>query len=677
MIELSSSAPARERPHQAKTNRCRVSAERNSGIRSFSLIATVAVILAWVAVSSAQAQRADENAIDAATDAFGTSVGLQTIGLYSPTNARGFNPTQAGNLRIEGLYFDQQNSSGANNGALYSGSEMRIGVAAQSYPFPSPTGIADYKLRTPGDKAALSAVMTRGPFDESTVQLDGQYPLIKETLSAGLNVLDYQDFDYQFAQRSREFTYSLLLRYRPSEHFEILPFYSYMEGGEHREIPFVYADGIHPAPAYQQILLPAEDWSSWGWRQTTAGVIARGRIDGAWSVAAGLFRSVEDDPQNFDDLLIGPLLNRTADHLMDVVPPLASHSYSGELRITRSVADGVHQHELEFTARARQVERHFGGDSVTDFGSVSLDRNAPSSEPPLVFSPTNRDDTHQTGAGIDYTERWQHVGALSLGLLKTTYARSISSIVGVSAPQRTSHVLPTVSFTIEAHSGVTLYGSYVRGLEDSAGAPPNAINRGEPPPATLSSQVDGGVRWVISGYLDFVLGGFEVRKPYFNLDTNNEYRQLGQIQNRGIEASATLRPVRGLKIIAGFVHNDPQVDLQATGLATARRVPVGPVPSTINMNADYAPSAWHGWGASMQWTRLSSRVETDNDLYELPPLSTLNTGVRFEHKCLNHPCSLRLDIANLTDASGLTISPQYMLLSQLRRNYMLTAAIDI
>jgi len=147
----------------------------------------------------ARAQRADENAIVAASDAFGTSVGQQTIGLYSPTNARGFNPMQAGNLRIEGFYFDQQTPT--YNAALFSGSEMRIGVAAQSYPFPSPTGIADYKLRTPGDHATLSAVLTRGPFDESTTQLDGQYPIIKGTLSAGLSVLDYHNFDYQAAQR--------------------------------------------------------------------------------------------------------------------------------------------------------------------------------------------------------------------------------------------------------------------------------------------------------------------------------------------------------------------------------------------------------------------------------------------------------------------------------------------
>jgi iron complex outermembrane receptor protein len=44
----------------------------------------------------------------AGDDALGTSVGRQTIGLYTPTSARGFNPIQAGNVRIEGLYFDQR-----------------------------------------------------------------------------------------------------------------------------------------------------------------------------------------------------------------------------------------------------------------------------------------------------------------------------------------------------------------------------------------------------------------------------------------------------------------------------------------------------------------------------------------------------------------------------------------
>ena len=58
------------------------------------------------AVTAATGQRAVENAIRQANDAFGTSIGRETIGLYNSSSVRGFSPTAAGNVRIDSLYFD-------------------------------------------------------------------------------------------------------------------------------------------------------------------------------------------------------------------------------------------------------------------------------------------------------------------------------------------------------------------------------------------------------------------------------------------------------------------------------------------------------------------------------------------------------------------------------------------
>src|SRR6202043_1152367 len=93
---------------------------------------------------------------------------------------------------------------------------------------------------------------------------------------------------------------------------------------------------------------------------------------------------------------------------------------------------------------------------------------------------------------------------------------------------------------------------------------------------------------------------------------------------------------------------------------------------TININVDYAPSNWRGWGATMQWTALSSRVETGDDLYRLPPLTTLNVGLRYVFKLFNRQCSARLDVANVTNVTGLTLSSAYAAVSQLRRHYAVT-----
>ena len=78
----------------------------------------VVTAVVMVAGQSAYAQRAAENAVNSAEDAFGTSIGSETVGLYSASSARGFNPQLAGNIRLDGLYFDQQAQA---QGRIYAG----------------------------------------------------------------------------------------------------------------------------------------------------------------------------------------------------------------------------------------------------------------------------------------------------------------------------------------------------------------------------------------------------------------------------------------------------------------------------------------------------------------------------------------------------------------------------
>jgi iron complex outermembrane recepter protein len=623
----------------------------------------------------AGAQRADDNAVTAASDAFGNTVGFQTIGLYGPTSVRGFNPAQAENLRIEGLYYDQQISS--SNPFLFSRSDMRVGIAAQSYSFPSPTGIVDYKLRTPGDAALVSVLLTRGPLSMATAEIDAQYPLVKDVLSVGVTVADWSNFDYNYARNSASLGYSLMLRIRPDPRSEIVPFIGYVHNGEHQGLPSVYADGLHPLPMFNEQQLSAQDWTSWGWNQLTAGVIARTGLGGSWRLAAGVFRSLTQNSQNFNDLLLGPTAGGIADHIIDVTPPQRAGSYSGDLRLSRLTVDGAHQREITFDVRGRNVEREYGGDSILGLGSVSISGRQSVRAPVLAFSALSHDEVRQTGVGVSYNESWKGVGTLSLGVLKTDYRRTLELPGSPGSTERTSQVLPTASFTVDAGKHATAYASYTRGLEDSANAPISAVNRGEPVPATPTWQVDGGLRVVPRDDLQFLLGVFKVHKTYFSLDAAGRYGPLGDISSRGVEGSATLSTLDGLKVVAGLVLLRPEVDRHTPASGGTGTVPVGPVPRTINVNIDYAPARWGRWAAALQWTSLSSRVVTNDDQFELPALSTLNVSVRYRLRLFNRPCSARLDVANVTDQTGLTISSLYAVFPVLRRNYTLTLAADI
>ena len=623
----------------------------------------------------AEAQRTDDNAVTAAGDAFGVTVGLQTIGLYGPLNVRGFNPAQAENLRIEGLYYDQQISS--SNPFLFNRSDIRVGIAAQSYSFPSPTGIVDYKLRTPGDVPLFSVLLTHGPLNMTTAEIDAQYPLIKDVLGVAASAAHWNSFDYNYARSSENLGFSLLLRICPDERSEILPFVGYVHNGEHQLLPIVFASGLTPLPMFNEQHLPAQDWTSWGWNQLTAGVVAKSALGSSWRVTAGVFRSLSQNSQNFNDLMLGPTAGGIADHILDVTPPLRAASYSGDLRLARLSVNGAHQREMTFDVRGRTVERDYGGDSILGLGSISIYRTEHLPPPPLAFSTRGLDQVRQAGVGASYNERWKDVGTLSLGVLETEYRRTLGIPGLPGSTNRTSQVLPTGSFTVDIGGHARAYASYTRGLEDSPTAPVSAINRGEPVPATPTWQVDGGLRIVPRSDLELLLGVFKVHKTYFNVDAAGQYRQLGDISSRGVEGSATLSALDGLKVVAGLVLLKPEVNQQTPASGGTGTVPVGPVPRTINVNVDYAPARWGRWAAALQWTSLSSRVVTNDDQVELPPLSTLNVSLRYRVRLFNRPCSARLDVVNVTDQTGLTITSLYQVVPELRRNYTLTLATDI
>jgi iron complex outermembrane receptor protein len=122
-------------------------------------------------LTAGHAQHASDDPLATANDAFGLTLGLESIDLYGPRGVRGFNPQTAGNVRIDGLYFDQQ---GALSNRVVEGSTIRIGVNEIGYAFPAPTGIVDYDLRHPGNgTSSATVVASAGPFQAKGLSVDG------------------------------------------------------------------------------------------------------------------------------------------------------------------------------------------------------------------------------------------------------------------------------------------------------------------------------------------------------------------------------------------------------------------------------------------------------------------------------------------------------------------------
>ncbi len=251
--------------------------------------------LCALASHAAQAQRSSEDAVAEALDAFGSSVGREAIGLYNATNARGFSPTQAGNLRIDGFYFDEGATMGPVT-RVVRGSSVHVGIAAQGYLFPAPTGVVDYQLRTPGNEPVGSVLV--GYASDGNVAYDEddvQFPVIHDVLSLGAGFSYSGNQNFYSASQSSEWTAGWIARWQPSASLEVTPFWGMTSHKEYGEKPTVYIDndGI---PDYRPLDKSPQPWANLSFLSSTFGTIARWSFSEGWQLAGAVFRAIYYSP---------------------------------------------------------------------------------------------------------------------------------------------------------------------------------------------------------------------------------------------------------------------------------------------------------------------------------------------------------------------------------------------
>ncbi len=364
--------------------------------RGLMLRCFFAIFGCLVFAGNALAQRTDENAVTAAPDAFGTSIGFQSVGLYSPNDARGFSPQQAGNLRIEGLYFDQQTF--ATTDCMVRETTMRVGIAAQTYAFPAPTGIADLSLRTPGEHALISSVATWGPFDASSIDAEAQLPLVDRKLSVDLCATYRLNSDANLFHEARDSDVAATFRWQPTASIEIIPFWSQSWGGARRIVPGVYTDGTLRVPQFRAQDIASPDWTQWGWHENTYGVVTKASDFGPWQLSAGVFHSLENDPSS-DQPYVTLISNSLVDSVLDTAPPVRDESTSGEIRLTGVWGSGADRHSVQFAVRGRTSRDNSAATSLPTLARLPLIGSDAIAQPPDPFTRQSRDSTRQLDVG--------------------------------------------------------------------------------------------------------------------------------------------------------------------------------------------------------------------------------------------------------------------------------------
>jgi len=635
-------------------------------IRQMSLAALVICF-----ATQASAQRAGESAVTAADDAFGTTVGNESIGLYDPYNARGFSPVQASNVRIEGLYFDHQ---GTLNNRIIRGSTVRAGISAQSYAFPAPTGVADFGLRLPGDTSVLSSVVTLGPWDTITVELDAQVPITpKLSFGFGAGIVRY---DNDVASKNFEWNAGLLFRARPSDRIEVSGFWGQLEDCHNEQQVSVFPGSSLP-PRYQRRVFFGQGWTQGDCRRMTGGLLGRFDAGDGWTWRAALFRSENILKKSYGDLLRNVDASGEGDHYIFRQPRQLALSYSGELRATKAFATGDLQHTVDVALRGRDLDRRVGGADTKYLGrAFSGVRMQRIPEETFALGPQTEAQTRQGTAGLSYAAHWPRVGAVSLGVQKTHYARDTQPPGLPPASSRAQPWLYNASANVLVTRRLAAYGSYTRGLEETGVAPMTAVNNGEAMPAATTQQVDAGLRFAVTPLLNVVAGVFQVEKPYYAINAANIFGPSGDVRHRGFEFSVAGRLLEGLTVVGGAVLLEPRVSGEALSQGLIGKVPVGPNPRAVILSVQYQPSAWNGLGVEGTVTDNAGQVASNDNRLSIKGITQLNLGVRYAFRVNATSMSARAQVYNVTNAFGWGVNTSGSLWTRNPRRLQASLAID-
>ena len=595
------------------------------------------------AAAPGMAQRANENVVASAEDAFGSSVGNERVGLYNPSSARGFSPIVAGNVRIEGLYFDLQ---GQLPERLVSGSTMRVGLTAQSYPFPAPTGIADFSLRKPGGAAVLSTAVTGNTFGGLRAEVDGQAPITGKLGVAGGASYDLDQLAYGGARTI--LSAAIIPRWQPSDAVDVIGFASISDISGFDAQPVIFTSGSFLPPRIERRRRFSAPWAESHIRYFNHGLLSTVR-SGAWTVRGGVFRSSTDSPLTFLDVSLNTDREGVGDRFMIVEANRKFASTSGELRASRLIAEGGRNHVVLVTVRGREQRRRYGGSQTLSLGRFRYDELPDIPRPAFTFGPQTRDRVRQFTAGIGYQGLWPKVGELSLGIQKTTYRKSGERPSGPIPVSKDDPWLMNGTLSLYASDSLIFYAGYAKGLEESPIAPTIAVNRDEAPPAIITEQKDAGIRLTLARDLRLVAGVFDIRKPYFALDADLLYRNLGELRNRGLEVSLAGKITPRLSAVLGLVLLDSKLKGTAVDDGLVGKRPVDSVPRYASAAVEYAMPWVDGLSLDLRYENYGKRPADRLNTYYIPARHVVSVGSRYRFKIDGRPATLRAQIASLTN----------------------------
>lgn len=510
----------------------------------------------------------------------------------------------------------------------------------------------------------------------SPMSIDVATPLVGDKLGmvAGFNNMMVHGDGHT---GGRVMTEAVSFRLRPTEGFEILPFFYDNHVYNAEASPSIFPAGAALPPEFDRDTFFGQKWASRRSNERNYGVIARGNPAKNWRLQGGFFHTQQTRLKS--DVVFFRNVRPDGSANLDILryPRHFSESYSGEVRASGVYTEGSYRQTIHFGVRGRDVLRRSGGGNTVSFGAATLGVYQPRAEPAFTFGVLDLDKVKQYTPGVSYVGQWAGIGEFSVGVQKSFYQHEFGKVGAVPATTKSHPWLYNGTAAVIASSDLTFYASYTRGIEEFGTAPDNAVNGGEPLPAKVTEQIDGGLRYRLMPGLSLLAGVFQVSKPFFDRNTVNFYMTVGNLRHRGVEISLTGKPMDKVTIVAGAVLLQARVSGLPVDQGLIGPVPPGTPPGLYRLSVQYDIPSVQGLSVDTQLDSNSSHFANRLNTLRVSSAQTVAVGARYAFRVRGIGASLRVQAFNLTNAFNWSVdNASGRLTATQQRRYLLRLSAD-
>ncbi len=608
--------------------------------------------LALCAPALAQDDAQDDTIVRQAADAFGEQMGVDRVGLYNEAQVRGFDLQQSAAYRIDDHYFVR--ATGLSESVM-GGLSVRVGASAAALSLPSPSGVVVYRLREPGLKngVKISAgfrdfATTHTEVEMTRVSHDGKLAVTATAIAQPFN-------NSSTDQKGSVYDAGAVVAWHPDNRQQVRLF----GGRQTRDFDgyfIVVPSGDREPPPLPRTTNFAPGWSRGEYRDTNAGVLYDGDF-GNWLVGASATWS-QFDGERTDVAVLTADADGNASLTTYYCPPQTSSAAAAEIRVTRRVVTGVFRHDVGLALRARHSVTDLVQATGFDGGRFNIaGRPADGPAPVLPANlPEGRDEVEQTTASLTYNLAWADRLDFRLGVHRSRYDKATQQ-AGAPLPQRRSQEnwLYDASTVLRVSPRLHLFTSYVTGLEESGVAPASATNRGEVLPPVEAKQWEAGASFNLRTGLTLIAAWFDITKPVAGLRANGRYDLVGDVRHSGYELSLSGRLTPATNIVLGAVLLKPRLSGELVDSGQSLNVPPGVSYANTTVNVEHQFD--NGWSVDGQLLFEGRRRMTQTSRTEVPGVTFLTLGTRYDFSVAGRPVTGRFQVVNALDQKGYYATP--------------------